>query len=189
MKKIISICLVLMASLSFTLKENKTSYSGHWVSEATENLGNGTWGVRDFNIGDKEWQIKFTMYFDSAKKIPVFTFRGVGNYDITAKSAKVEGAEEATFNFAKKYVTLHISDTSVIKKFGFAACHLKGNLEKDITSTGCSFLTSQSTCGQEYDLVAIKKNRLLLGQRPADGNMCSKEKRPTSLGSALVRTR
>lgn len=189
MKKVISVILVVMAIMSFTTKEKKATYSGHWVSAATENLGNGTWGYRDFNISEKDWQIKFTMYFDSAKTIPVFTFRGVGKYEITGTSASVDGAEEAIFHFSKKYITLHITDTTVIKNFGFNYCNLTANKEEDISSNGCSFLASVKNAPLEYDIISLKGKELNLGARPADNNLGKPALRPTKLGYVLVKSK
>jgi hypothetical protein len=187
MKKATTFILFTVLLISFAFKDKNANYSGHWVSAATENMGNSTWGFRDFNMGKENWEIKFTLYFDSSKTKPVFTFRGVGSYSITGKSTSVAEADEATFRFEKKYVTLHIADTSVIKNFGFAYCNLPVNKEKDITANGCSFLTSQAVCAQEFDLVALKNGKLFLGKRPADGNMCSKDKRPIALGNPLIK--
>jgi hypothetical protein len=47
-----------------------------------------------------------------------------------------------------------------------------------------------SECDGEYDLVTLRGDRLYLGARPADGNLCSEGKRPLELAeNALVRKR
>lgn len=183
--------MLLVLSLgiqSISLSQEMTpSIVGQWQSEAIEDLGNGAFGWREFTISEKEWEIVFTLYFDKEKTMPVFTFRAVGPYEIQGKSGNVEGAYNAIFRFAKKYVTLKTDNQEVIANFGFSACNLEKDQEKDISEAGCSFLVSVDTCAQEYDLVKIDGDTLSLGARPADGNMCTEDRRPTALGYPLVK--
>jgi hypothetical protein len=79
------------------------------------------------------------------------------------------------------------ADKAIISRFKFDECGLSGGVPKDVSAKGCSNFTSIAVCGQEYDLVKIEKNKLQLGARPADGIMCSEEKRPKSLGSPLIK--
>ena len=58
---------------------------------------------------------------------------------------------------------------------------------KDISESGCGNFSSVGVCGKEFDLVAVENGILRLGARPSDGNMCSADRRPKSLGSALIR--
>ncbi len=160
--------------------------SGSWQSEKAENAGNGSFGWREFDITDDSWEVRFTMYGDEGKTLPVFRFRGVGPYEIQAASAVVAGANDAIFRFSHKYVTLLTDHAETIAKLGFSACGLEPGVEMDISDTGCSFLVSVQACAQEYDLVKVENGRFYLGARPADGNMCTEERRPTSLNLPLV---
>lgn len=163
-------------------------YIGQWVSVAAENLGNGTFGHRYFDIKEDVWEIKFTLYLDSTLTIPVFEFRGTGPYDLQGKSEKVDGAENALFKFNEKYLTLLNDDETIINNFGFKACNLSKGVEQNITENGCSFFPSKNACAQEYDLLKLsKEGALYFGMRPADGNMCTEDKRPTELFYPLTK--
>ena len=105
---------------------------------------------------------------------------------LTGTSEQVPGAYEATFVFAEKGLTAHVDDPATLQSLGFDGCGLTPGEEKDISDTGCSFLTSIEACGQEYDLVQRDGERLYLGARPADGNLCTQDWRPTALGEPLV---
>jgi Adenomatosis polyposis coli down-regulated 1 len=187
MKNIYFVFAILILILAACSPE-RIDIQGNWTSEKLEPLGNGTFGKREFSIQDANWEVKFTLYLDSAAKLPVFTFRGAGAYTLGNPSAKVNGATEGVFNFSSKYVTLHSSDTTLIKNFGFTSCGLTTSQEKEITEDGCSFLESKSTCPQEYDIVALNAGKLFLGKRPEAGkNLCTEGNRPTDLGVPLVK--
>lgn len=182
------ILLFSIALLFFSCSPKQPNISGKWQSERIENLGNGAFGKRVFNIGDNDWEVQFTLYLDSAATKPVFTFSGKGKFKLGKPSPKISQATEAVFQFDHKYITLHTSDSLLIKNFGFQPCNLVKGQKQDITNSGCSFIESKSVCGQEYDLVSIQEGVLRLGTRPAAGkNICSEENRPTSLGFPLIK--
>ena len=162
-------------------------YIGAWESVSAENLGNGTFGTRYFNLTEGEWEVKFTLYLDSTLQMPVFEFRGVGGYEVQGQSQIVDGAENALFKFDNKYVTLLTDNPDVINGFGFGSCNLEQGKAQDITEDGCSFLVSKSVCGQEYDLLKLDNGLLYFGMRPAEGDMCAEERRPTALFYPLKR--
>lgn len=165
---------------------NKEDILGNWKSETIEDNGNGTYGKREFSFTDQQWTVKFTLYLDKAATKPVFTFRGIGKYELNKNSSTVPDATNAVFHFANKYLTLKTSNPEIIKKFGLNG--LQMNIEKDISINGFSFFESNSACGQEYDLVSLKKGKLYLGARPQQGkSLCSEDNRPVTLGFPLVR--
>ena len=161
--------------------------SGVWKSVSTEDVGNGAWATREFTMKRSDWQVVTTFYLDKDMRMPVFAFRAVGPYEITAASPKVAGAYEATFHFTKKFLTILMDSEEVLKAFGFdPAGYVKGN-ETDISTTGASFLKSVADYPLEYDLVTLKDGRLSLGFRPADNDLSTVEKRPTKVGLPLSR--
>lgn len=177
--------MFLSANLSLAQLSFK-KLNGKWESLSSEDLGNGAYGHRAFKFNDNQWELWFTMFLDKEMKSPVFTFRTTGTFEILSNSS-VKDAQNAVFKFDKKYLTLKTSDASIAGNFGFTGCDLKPDLEKDISETGCSFLPSVANYAKEFDLLSISGNSLYLGARPADGNMGSEDKRPTSLGSPLKR--
>jgi len=161
------------------------AYLGQWTSVGPENLGNGTYGTRYFNLSEENWEVKFKLFLDSTLTIPVFQFRGVGKYQIQTPSAVLGGADDALFGFTHKFLTLLTGNQEVINSFGFASCALEMGNEKDITAEGCSFFAAKEVCGQEYDLLKLENNLLYFGKRPAEGDMCTEKDRPTALGYPL----
>lgn len=169
-------------SASIVIPEvSKNPYLGQWESVKAEDLGNGTFGTRYFEIAKENWEVKFTLYLDSTLTMPVFQFRGIGKYEVQGQSTIIEGAENAIFGFDQKFVTLLTDNQDLINNFGFNTCNLEKDTEKDITADGCSFLVSKSICAQEYDLLKVDEGMLYLGMRPAEGDMCTEENRPTAL--------
>lgn len=162
-------------------------YKGTWESVAAENLGNGTFGIREFLLKEEAWEVKFKLYLDSLLTTPVFQFRGVGKYTVQEASKVVEGADNVIFGFDHKYLTLLTDNQDLVNNFGFAACGLEKELEKEITAEGCSFLVSKAVCAQEFDLLKLIDGQLYLGMRPAEGDMCVAERRPTALFYPLKR--
>ncbi len=113
-------------------------------------------------------------------------FRTGGGYAITGPSATVPGAYEATFDEDWKHVTLLTAIPEVIAGMGLAACDLSPNLETDISASGCAAWPPVAQCGQDHDLLALEGDGLRFGQRPADNDMCTPDKRPTALLPAVV---
>ena len=180
MKITIMSIMLGIATVSFSqLKDLK----GTWKSEKTENLGDGTFATRVFVFNDNKWELNFILYLDSLKSKPVFNFKGVGTFKIESKSKIVEGASNAIFYFDKKYLTALTDNPEILKNFGFVG--LQKNKETDITENGFSFFPSKAKYGQEYDLVSLKGSKLYLGARSND--LSSEDKRPKSLGNALIK--
>jgi hypothetical protein len=60
---------------------------------------------------------------------------------------------------------------------------------KNIQKPGCPQLGAYplSMCKGEYDIVKVEGQNLFFGARPADGNLCSEDRRPKELGSPLLK--
>ncbi len=171
------------------LEKQDASYNnlaGNWISESVESVGSFGFRTREFRFKNRDWQIEVVFYADKEKSKPLFSFIGEGRFQIGAKSSIVEPAHEANFSFSEKKLKLLTDDADVINQFGFGACGLKKGEFTDISDSGCGNFTSVSVCGKEYDLVNIENGILRLGSRPSDGNMCSADRRPKSVGSALI---
>lgn len=183
--------IVAALLLSVTALQAKPVHSlqkqvkGDWVSLAPEDLGNGTFGTRSFALKKDQWEIRFTLYLDAAAQQPVFTFRGTGTYAIQGPSKVVGGASEAVFHFSKKYLTLETADAAILQNFGFADIGLAKGEERDISTTGASFLPSVAAYAQEYDLLKLDQGQLYFGMRSND--MSTPDKRPTALFYPLRR--
>ena len=179
------VCLSILAILSCTSKQ-QPEWVGKWKSVTRENIGNGLYATREFNINEKDWDINFIVYSDSLGTNSLFKFYGAGPLEIQEDSKLVPGAKNAIFRFNKKTLTLLTDDQNTINSLGFAACGLQKEVEKDISANGCSFLPSVANYGQEYDLIALRNGQLFLGARSND--LSTEDKRPTTLGAPLNKT-
>lgn len=162
----------------------KKQMSGNWKSMQAEDIGNGTFGWREFTFADDAWSIGFTMYLDKEKSIPVFRFDATGYYALQGPSTKVPGATDVIFYFEKKYCTLLTSDAKILANFGFTPSPTGEKI--DITTSGASFLKSVAAYKQEFDLAKLENAKLMLGMRSND--MSTEDKRPVSLFYPLEKT-
>ena len=62
-----------------------------------------------------------------------------------------------------------------------ADCGLTVNLEADISVTDYAARQPVADCGLDHDLMAMDAAGLYFGQRPADNDMCTPDRRPTAL--------
>ena len=97
-------------------------------------------------------------------------------------STTVENAFDALFYEDKKWLTLLTEDEQLSAAFGLDQCGLIPGIEKDISEEGCALWASVTDCNEDHDLLALDDAGLLnFGVRPADKNMCTPDRRPTSL--------
>jgi hypothetical protein len=172
-------------------KEAKPNIVGTWKSTC-ESVPNGQGGTmnftRTFKNTAKTWSIDFTVYGDAACTQKFFTADISGPYTLGKASEKVAGATEGEFLITKRTVTPH-NDAAV--QMITQACgvkDLKAGKAKDLTKEGCAGLGMHptATCKGEHDLVKLDGKNLFFGERPADGNLCTPEKRPAALGKTPV---
>jgi hypothetical protein len=186
----------LMAALAVTMAMTATgqdpvgkAVTGSWKSAGAEDLGNGSFATREFTLTDKTWSLVFTIHGDKELKQPLVALGFSGPWKATGASKQAPGASEATFEFEKKTITLKAKDPAVAKGFGMDGCGLEAGKSKDVSKSGCSFVSPVEKYGREFDLIKREGDKVFFGARPADGNMGSEDKRPTALGAPLVRAK
>jgi uncharacterized protein YceK len=164
---------------------------GTWTSAVCESMpnadGSKTYFKRIFDMTETNWALKFETFGDEGCTARLFTARFEGPYTLLKDSDKVAGATEGNFVFAKHYMTAHaqgVADWFQSAKCG--AAQWKVGEEQETSTTGCVFLRPVSACGTDHDIVKVEGNQLFFGQRPADGDMCSPDKRPTALTPVAV---
>ncbi|MGI1661947.1 hypothetical protein ACRDNQ_06880 [Palleronia sp. KMU-117] len=158
---------------------------GTYVSPAVEEWYGG-YGTREFVFADGQWSLIFTHALDPAMTMRTFQFRTGGAYRVGAASQIVEGAYDTVFDEDWKHVTLLTDVPEIIAGMGMADCGLTVNLETDISASGCAAWAPVAVCGEDHDLIALSDEGLHFGQRPADNDMCTADKRPTALLPAVV---
>jgi hypothetical protein len=165
--------------------ERLQTLAGTWISPAPEPWYGG-WGTREFVFRDGQWSLIFTHALDPAMTLRTFQFRTGGGYEIGAP-AQVEGAHQALFREDWKHVTLLTADAGLAAAMGMGACGLTVNLETDISATGCAAWKPVADCGEDHDILAMNpEGGLHFGQRPADNDMCTPDRRPAALLPAVV---
>lgn len=176
----IGLCACANPKETSTLQQLK-ALSGTYMDAQPYAYGTA-YGQRIFTFEQGKWTLKFTLSLAPDLSQPVFEFRTLGTYEVTAPSSAVEGAFEAAFSEDQKFVTLLTADPQLIDAFGFTPCNLTPNVEQNISSTGCAAWKSVAECPIDYDLLYLDEAGLLyFGARPADNNMCTPDRRPTSL--------
>lgn len=196
-KSIIYLVIVAIATitLAFTnssdkdLKSKLENLSGTYADAKPYAYGQA-WGKRVFTFDKGKWTLNFTLALDPEMKMQVFKFRTLGTYKVQDKSSKVADTYNAVFYEEKKLLTLKTSDENLIKAFGFAPCNMTKDVEQDVSGKGCSGWKSVAECPADNDLLSLDKDgKLYFGNRPQDNDMCSPEKRPTSLTPPVIKTK
>lgn len=176
------------ASVDGTQKK-LSSLSGTYADPPAGYASGEAFGHRTFTFENGRWTLRFTLALDPQFQAPVFDFRTHGTYEVVGPSATVPDAYDAVFTEDAKYLTLRTSDPKLAEAFGFTACALTPNVEKDVSVTGCLGWKPVSVCGQDYDLLALTaEGGVRFGERPRDNDMCTPAKRPTALTPAVVPT-
>ncbi|MEO1628948.1 MAG: hypothetical protein AAFV25_27625 [Bacteroidota bacterium] len=175
------------SSLPDKRKRDLENLSGVYKDAKPYPYGNA-FGQRVFNFDNGNWALEFTLGLDPNLDHQVFQFRTHGSYAILDASAVGKNVYNAEFGEDKKFVTLKTEDSQLIEAFGFASCGLTPFVEKDISADGCALWKAVSECPIDHDLLALDDDgRLYFGERPADNDMCSADKRPTSLTPAVTK--
>ena len=189
------IAAIALAALTFAftsiadkeLKSKLENLSGTYADPTPYNYGTA-WGKRIFTFNNGKWTLDFTLSLDPDMKMQVFRFRTWGTYHIEEKSTTLANTYHAVFYEDKKLLTLKTADENLIKAFGFAPCNLTIDKEQDVSEKGCSGWKSVKECPGDYDLLSLdKEGKLYFGNRPPDNDMCSANKRPTSLTPPVIK--
>ena len=163
------------------MKEKLETLSGTYMDEAPYAYGEA-FGQRIFTFDEGKWTLRFTLYLDPTKELPVFEFRTYGTYQVLESSKVVSEAYNALFLEEKKFLTLKTENAELIQGFGFSPCGLELGVEKDVSETGCSAWAAVSECNEDHDLLSLDaEGMLFFGERPADNNMCTADRRPSKL--------
>jgi hypothetical protein len=172
---------------------NPPAITGIWESErcdVQERNGTRTSSRSVFVFLENEWALEFIQYSDDACRAPSLRAFLQGRYRITQPSSLVPGAHEATFGFSSKRLTLYAD--GLLAQANGGACGGRvwtHGREEDVSPTGCLWVVPVSACREEFDLVKVDGDRLLLGERPPPGkDLCREDRRARALRSLpLVR--
>jgi Adenomatosis polyposis coli down-regulated 1 len=182
--------LVSGANLKTT---RQPAIGGIWESDRCiiqERNGIRTSSRSTFVFLESEWALEFTQYSDAACTTPSLRAFFQGRYRVKGPSSVVDGAYDADFGFSTKRLTLYADE--LLTQANAGACGQRvwtRGREEDVSSAGCLWVVPVSACPQEFDLVKVDDDRLLLGERPAAGqDLCREDRRARALRSLpLVR--
>jgi hypothetical protein len=171
------------------IKTKLETLSGTYADAAPYAYGQA-WGTRVFTFDKGKWTLLFTLALDPEMKVQVFQFRTFGTFDVKDRSTVVADTYNAVFFEDKKLLTLKTDDENLINAFGFAPCGLVRDVEADVSKKGCSGWKSVDECPADHDLLSLdSEGRLYFGNRPQDNDMCTPEKRPTSLTPPVIKVK
>jgi hypothetical protein len=172
----------------------RPTIEGHWVSDGCESMPDGKGGKtyfnREFTIDAQRWSIVFSIFGDAACSTKLLQADIGGPYTIKASSTRVAGAWEADFAIDKRMVTPLVPPLAeALDSMKCGTSPWKAGAGQDLLANGCPSLGMHpiAACAKEHDVIRRDGDRLSFGARPADGNMCTEDKRPTALGAALVK--
>lgn len=117
---------------------------------------------------------------------PTFRCRTFAAWQLGPGAAAVPGAFEAVFGEQRKLVTLLTDDARIVQAFGFAGCGLVAGAEVDISARGCAKWKPVAHRGEDHDLLALGPQGLHFGVRPRDNDMCTPDRRPSTLLAPVV---
>jgi len=159
--------------------------TGTFHSPAVEQWYGG-YGSREFVFSEGRWSLTFIHALDPAMTQRTFQFRTGGAYTVGQESEIVAGAFRTVFDEDWKHLTLLTPVPEIAAAMGMAECGLTVNLEADISESGCAAWRPVAVCGEDHDLLALSEEGLHFGVRPADNDMCTADKTPTALLTAVV---
>jgi len=185
---VVAACLLSAPALSADKPRPalKPDLSGTWKSGCeTLSLSQGEKMtlVRTFTNTAKEWALDFVVYEDATCAKPFFTARSSGLYSLGKASAKVPGATEIEFSITSRKLTPHSADAAQFLSLACGGLDWDVGTSHDALKSGCHGLgmPASNQCQAESDLVKRDGKALYLGQRPANGEVCSPDRRPTAL--------
>jgi hypothetical protein len=183
---------LMVSSLSLQAT-SPPALTGIWESDRCviqERAGARTSSRSTFVFLDDEWALELIQYSDAACATPSLRAFFQGRYRVIRPSTVVPGAYDADFGFTRKRLTLYAD--ALLADANRGGCGERSwtrGREEDVSATGCLWVVPVSACPQEFDLVNVDHDRLLLGERPpADRDLCREDRRARALRSLpLVR--
>lgn len=171
--------------------EETPDISGRWLSACmpSPQADGSTQSIRlDFALTQSDWTLDYVTHGDDACTVPVVTVAIAGPYTLEQESAEVEGAWEARFGFTSKTIRPEVDGLRdyLNSLEGCGSAEFVTGEAQDVYASGCPAFGQypRSSCEADFDLVKLDGDALYFGARPADNDMCTPEKRPTTIGPA-----
>jgi hypothetical protein len=143
-----------------------------------------------FDLTPTIFSVDLVTYADESCTTKIGTVHIDGPYTIHGPSPSVPGAHEGEFRFARRTVTPHVEGyIALMQSLSCGKPPYAVNEPQDIHVAGCPEmgLRPLAECAGEHDLVKLEGETLRFGKRPADGDLCTPDKRPTELSEIAFR--
>ena len=158
---------------------------GTWKSPSPERAGNGRYSVREFKFNGSSWELKYTLADDKKMSKVLFIHKAKGSFFLQNLSKRIPGTYLIGYRPQNKSLIISIKDKKILKEFGFDECQMIANSEFDISTNGCGLFAKIVDCQTDFDLIRQHKNTIEIGDRYAEFNSCTEDKRPVALGFTL----
>ena len=142
----------------------------------------------DFDLSHDTWTLDYVVHGDAACATRLVGVRIEGPYELGEPAPGLEGAFQARFGFAKKTITPYVDGlVGALTAMGCGTTPWQLGQPQDVLEEGCAPFGQYpaSRCAADYDVVALDAEGLQFGARPADNDLCTPEKRPTSLNPSV----
>ena len=136
------------------------------------------------------WDLDYVANADADCTLSFMTVNIVGDYTLE-EAASVEGARNGTFGFTTKTATAHMEDAVAVINGACGVTDATVDTALDI-SARCAGLGAYpiATCPADYDIIMLNEDGTVsFGARPADNDMCTPEKRPTTFEGGAILTK
>jgi hypothetical protein len=186
---VLAACGAASPATTTTAPGTAPALTGAWTSPCTPMNDQQAFSLA-FVIEPATWAVDYTVFADTSCTTKFMTVHIDGPYEIGATSTVVPDAHDARFGFTTKSVIPHLEAAAQFLASP-AGCGLAGfavGQAMDISTTGCANLGQRpiAACAADFDLVKLEGDQLTFGERPADNDMCSEDKRPRALSQLSI---
>ena len=134
------------------------------------------------------WALDYTLHGDAACTAKVVNVAIHGEYQVVEPS-QIESTWNARFGFDDKTITPFVQP--VADALGAASCGSgpwQVGVAQSVYDKGCAAFGQypKAQCEADYDLLSVEGKTLHFGNRPANNDMCTADKRPTQLSTVSL---
>ena len=165
--------------------------AGQWRSERREQLAPALYLTRQLTLQRGRWAIQIALYDSPDGPDPFLRGESRGRYRVLP-GTQPDGALRAEFGYESRWLTPQSAQAAQQMLDAGCATKVRPGRAVDV-GKGCTAfrVLSIADCPAEHDRVRIDgtgaEERLLLGARPVQGDLCSESRRPQLLGQPLLR--
>lgn len=132
------------------------------------------------------YELTFHFFADPGCSVPFVTFVSKGDF-VARPSSNVPGAIEFDATWTGRTMRADSEASVPLLNSGCGKPPWSLGQTQDIFATGCAAagFRPSAECVRDFDLLRVSGSTLSLGQRPADNNMCTPDRRPTALSPSV----